>query len=103
MTRFQHGPCQLSKKCLDREAKRFRALPWPRSGGLRRDPHAARSLRHTFGLALLMSQLAWASAAHADRTPQHGAARKLAEDGVAALQSGDAKTAAQKLDKASAC
>jgi hypothetical protein len=58
-------------------------------------------LRHTLGLTLLMSQLAWASAAHAEQdAATRAAARKLAEDGVAALQSGDAKTAAQKLDKA---
>jgi hypothetical protein len=39
--------------------------------------------------------------AHAEQdAATRAAARKLAEDGVAALQSGDAKGAAQKLDKA---
>jgi hypothetical protein len=58
-------------------------------------------LRHTFALALVVSQLAWAPGAHAEQdAATRAAARKLAEDGVAALQSGDAKAAAQKLDKA---
>jgi hypothetical protein len=43
----------------------------------------------------------WATWGHAqDDAATRAAARKLAEDGVAALQAGDAATAVQKLDKA---
>lgn len=58
-------------------------------------------LRYCLGLTLLVSQLVWAGTARAEQdAATRAAARKLAEDGVAALQAGDAKTAAQKLDKA---
>ena len=50
---------------------------------------------------LVVALGAWAPAALAEEdAATRAAARKLAEDGVAALQGGDAKTATQKLDKA---
>lgn len=53
------------------------------------------------GLTLFVSHLVWPASARAEQdAATRAAARKLAEDGVAALQAGDAKTAAQKLDKA---
>jgi hypothetical protein len=57
--------------------------------------------RRSLALVLLVSQLSWVSLASAEQdAATRAAARKLAEDGVAALQSGDVKAATQKLDKA---
>jgi len=60
----------------------------------------AHSLRG-FTAALLTTLLLSAGGAHAEEdAATRAAARKLAEDGVAALQNGDAATAVQKLEKA---
>lgn len=60
----------------------------------------AHSLRG-FTAALLAVLMLGAAGAHAEEdAATRAAARKLAEDGVAALQNGDAATAVQKLEKA---
>ena len=59
------------------------------------------SLLSKRGLALACVLSAWTVPAAAEEdAATRAAARKLAEDGVAALQNGDASTAAQKLEKA---
>lgn len=59
------------------------------------------SARHRLSRALALAcSLCCAAAAAEDDAATRQAARKLAEDGVAALQNGDSATALQKLEKA---
>ncbi|HEX2870310.1 MAG TPA: hypothetical protein VHP33_03625 [Polyangiaceae bacterium] len=60
----------------------------------------AHSLRGLTAALLAVSLLGAASAHAEEDAATRAAARKLAEDGVAALQNGDAATAVQKLEKA---